>query len=682
MGFSKYWTIPILFILFSGTGIAQSSDGAKLRLQILESTNDTAKVNRLIKLAYFYTESDSEAENCLKKAYDISKGINYRYGIILGKYNEVLQLSRLGRYDEAIEKCKRCINEMDSMQVIQYLHSYPLADIRVLYNLAGQQEEKLKFYTEKTIYYKIYGPHENLASCYHGIAGYYHHYGNHEKAIEFYMRAWEVFKTFDPAGCTNEKQTIGGEYLAWGNLEKAEEYLKSALKEQILSNKAGNCFYCYDQLGDLYFKKLNYRQAFHYYFLCKQSCIIPEFKAINLVDCAAVHLQLNSNDSAWVYLDSANKIRNKEKLGIYHTNGTLEIDYNFYKYYIATGNKKRAFQSLESALKEARKSRYIPLILKYSYELHSYLLSKGDSIQAMRYLIQYQSLSDSLLAMNTRVEIANFETDKQAQQRDKEIEQLENQKKNQRAIYVIGAAFLLLIVSGAFSRFSYIRKTEKEKLISQFKNQLAHAEAKALRAQMNPHFIFNCLNSINCFIIDKEHNLASEYLIKFSRLIRLILENSGKETIPLEKELEALKLYVLLESARYDNKFSCEFLLEKCLNTRTTMIPPMLLQPFVENAIWHGLMHKATAGTINIVIKKTDSRLLKISILDDGIGREKALELNSKSGTHKSYGMEVTAHRIDMMNKLNSPGADMNIIDLKDEKGQALGTQVDLVIPY
>jgi tetratricopeptide (TPR) repeat protein len=568
------------------------------------------------------------------------------------------------------------------MHVKQYLNSFPLAEIRILYNLAGKQEEKLQFYTEKTTYYKIYGPAENLASCFHGIAGYYHHYGNHEKAIEYYLRAWEICKKFDPAGCANEKQTIGGEYLAWGNLEKAEEYLKSALKDQILLNKTGNCFYCYDQLGDLYFKRKNYRQALKYYFLCKQECIIPEFRAINLVDCAAVYLQLNSIDSARGFLDSADKIRRKEKLGIYFTNGTLEIDYTFYKYYVATGKGNRAFQYLKAALLEAQLSKYLPLVLKYSYELHTYLLSKNDSIQALRYLIQYQSLQDSLLAMNTRVGIANFETDKQAKQRDKEIERLEIQKKNQRSIYLVGAAFLLLIISGGFSRFIYMRRVEKEKLTTQFKNQLAHSEARALRAQMNPHFIFNCLNSINCFILDEEHNLASEYLIRFSRLIRLIMENSGSETIPLEKELEALKLYVLLESARYENKFSCEFILDKCMNTRTTMIPPMLLQPFIENAIWHGLMHKETAGTINIIIKKTGPRLLKISVIDDGIGREKALELNSKSGTHKSYGMDITSHRIEMMNKLNLPGAQMNIIDLKDEKGKAIGTQIDLIIPY
>jgi len=111
------------------------------------------------------------------------------------------------------------------------------------------------------------------------------------------------------------------------------------------------------------------------------------------------------------------------------------------------------------------------------------------------------------------------------------------------------------------------------------------------------------------------------------------------------------------------------------------MIPPMLLQPFVENAIWHGLMQKETEGTITIEIKMEGEETLKISITDDGIGREKAAELKSKSATHKSHGLKVTSQRIEMKNNLNSTGAQVHIFDLKDESGNAIGTKVELVIP-
>ena len=183
-------------------------------------------------------------------------------------------------------------------------------------------------------------------------------------------------------------------------------------------------------------------------------------------------------------------------------------------------------------------------------------------------------------------------------------------------------------------------------------------------------------------VIDQKHEIASDYLIKFSKLIRLILDNSRSETISLDKELETLELYVLLESARFDNKFICVYNIAEDVNTSTIMIPPMLLQPFVENAIWHGLMQKEGTGAITVDIRKENDEFLNISIIDDGIGREKAAQLKSKSATHTSHGLKVTSQRIDMMNKLNSTRAQVNIIDLKDDFGNAMGTRVELIIPF
>lgn len=678
----KSFLLIILIILFSGNTFALSVEGDKLREQISKERNPTAKVDMLVKLAFFFTEDDTETVNFLREAYDISKKTGYRKGLAIGQYYEVLQLSQQGRYDEAIEKCKQCINNMDSMQVVQYLYSYPLSNILLLYNLAGRQQEKLEFYNKKIAYYKQYGPIENLGNCYHGIAGYYHQANNQAKAIEYYMRAWEVYKTFDPIGCANEKQNIGSEYMAWGNLGKAEEFLKSALQDQIKLNIGPNCFFCNQQLGDLYFTRHDYKQALKYYNQGMVYNSLPEFKAISLVSYAAVYLKLNLIDSTGMYLDSADKFRVQENLGTYYTNGIVEIDYNFYKYYVAIGNQKRALESLKKALLEATSSHYVPIILKYSHELYSYLIESRDSLQALKYLVQYQLMQDSVIATNTRFRIVSFESDQEAQKQENKIESLEIQKTYQRNYYLLGMAFLLIISFGAFSRFHTLRRIEREKLTEEFKKKLAQANAKALRAQMNPHFIFNSLNSINSFIIDQEHLAASEYLLKFSRLIRLIMENSNNETIPIEKELEALKLYTDLESARFDNKFKCEYYINNCVNIQNIKIPPMLLQPFVENAIWHGFMHKKTAGTIKLIIKYSGPKLLKISIIDDGIGRDKAAELNSKSGTHKSFGIDITSHRIEMMNKLFSTSTQMNIIDMKDNEGNASGTRVDLIIPY
>ncbi len=670
------WLIILLILLAGRNTSAQPSDADKLRLQIAKEANDTLKIKMLIDFSLNYAKDDKESDSCLKEAYMLSRVKKYKYGLAWGKYYEGRQLSAIGKYDEAIEKYNQSIEELNSMHVIQYSQGYPLSEIRVIYNLAGKQEEKFRYYTEKLAFYKKYGPIENMANCFHGIAGYYYHIADYNKAIEYYLRARELYKSFDHFGYVNEKQVVGSVYLEWGNLGKAEIYLKSYLKDLI------NPFYCYTQLGNISFKRKEYKQALNFYKEGEKYYAEPEFPAINLVNYAKVHLQLGSMDSARYYLDSAEKIRKSGNFGINFPAGNLEIDYYFYKYFVETGNNKLALKHLVAALNDAQSSIDIPLVSKYTNELHSFLLKQGDSLQALRYLIQYQSLQDSLNAMSTRARIASFEIEQQQRQKENEIAQLQVQKTNQRNYYLIGGVILVLIVLGILSRLRYKRKMDKELLTTNFKKQLAQSETKALRAQMNPHFIFNSLNSINSFIIDQKHEIASDYLVKFSKLIRLILDNSRSETISIEKELETLELYVILESARFDNKFECIYNIAEDVNTGSIMIPPMLLQPFVENAIWHGLMQKEGEGTITIEIKKQDEDFLNISITDDGIGREKAAELKSKSATYKSHGLKVTSQRIEMMNKLNSSGAKVLIIDLQDEFGNATGTKVELIIPF
>ncbi len=246
-------------------------------------------------------------------------------------------------------------------------------------------------------------------------------------------------------------------------------------------------------------------------------------------------------------------------------------------------------------------------------------------------------------------------------------------------LLILVAAVLIIV---EIRRRGIKRIKREEQLKTEFNKQLAQAETKALRSQMNPHFIFNCLNSINSFVIDHKHEIASDYLIMFSKLIRLILDNSRSEKITIEKELETLKLYVLLESARFDNKFNCIYSIAEDVNTGLIMIPPMLLQPYVENAIWHGLMQKEGEGTITIEIKLENDEFLNITISDDGIGRVRASEIKSKSVTHQSHGLKVTSQRIELMNTLNSTGAQVQIIDLKNELGQVTGTKIELIIPF
>jgi len=241
-----------------------------------------------------------------------------------------------------------------------------------------------------------------------------------------------------------------------------------------------------------------------------------------------------------------------------------------------------------------------------------------------------------------------------------------------------GLLFLGLIIIVYRVRINKIRKDEATK--TAFNKRIAQTEMTALRAQMNPHFVFNCLSSINHFILANRADDASAYLTKFSRLIRLILDNSRKETNDLKRELETLQLYIEMEQMRFADRFHYTLKIESGINTEDIQIPPMLIQPYVENAIWHGLMHKKTTGNLLIEIKNTEN-VLTIIIEDDGIGRVEAAELKSKTASkNKSHGMEVTAERIQLINQLYNANASVDIIDKTNENGTMAGTKVVIKI--
>jgi LytS/YehU family sensor histidine kinase len=203
----------------------------------------------------------------------------------------------------------------------------------------------------------------------------------------------------------------------------------------------------------------------------------------------------------------------------------------------------------------------------------------------------------------------------------------------------------------------------------------------ALRAQMNPHFLFNALNSIKSFILKEDKREASRYLTKFSKLMRIILKNSKQKFISLSEELDALQLFIEFEEMRFSKKFLYEITVAGNIDKEDMYLPPLLIQPFVENAIWHGLLHKADQGKLKIDVKR-QNKLLKITVSDNGIGREKSNELKSKSGSKKkSYGLQITDDRIKLMHDTFGIESSLEIHDLYSEKNIAEGTEVILRIP-
>ena len=204
---------------------------------------------------------------------------------------------------------------------------------------------------------------------------------------------------------------------------------------------------------------------------------------------------------------------------------------------------------------------------------------------------------------------------------------------------------------------------------------------QALRAKMNPHFIFNTINSIQYFLTSNEKRTALEYLSKFARLMRLTLEFSDKTTISISEELESLRLYLDLEKLRFANKFDYEISVDPQIDTPRIMIPNMLIQPYVENAVKHGIQNKADKGMVKVSLKKRDNEIYYV-IEDNGIGIKKSLELKPQDDIRqKSSGMEITRNRINLLNLDYRENERLEITDLSDENAEKTGTKVAITIP-
>lgn len=234
-----------------------------------------------------------------------------------------------------------------------------------------------------------------------------------------------------------------------------------------------------------------------------------------------------------------------------------------------------------------------------------------------------------------------------------------------------------------------------ERLHSELLNELEQVRMKALQAQMNPHFIFNCLNSIRLYYMNRDLEKADDYITKFAKLIRLILNFSRKNEVSLQEELDALRLYLEFEQMRFKRQFTFEIQVSTQIQPTKIAFPALLLQPFVENAIWHGLMHLQSRGKVTVKVEphvpepttdegahspKGTLQALKITITDNGIGRQRAKQLQPQTSSHKrSYGLAIIEERIALYNRSNNKNTTYEILDCYDEVGEPCGTSVQII---
>lgn len=250
----------------------------------------------------------------------------------------------------------------------------------------------------------------------------------------------------------------------------------------------------------------------------------------------------------------------------------------------------------------------------------------------------------------------------------------------QKAWFIV----LMVLVTGAlvFLLFRYrlnlVRRREAR--INELNRALLNLKLKALRAQMNPHFTFNVMNSIQHFILEKDEESAHRYLSKFAKLVRIILQHSEEESISLQEEIKALELYLDLEVMRFENSFDYTIHVDDTVDTLKTMIPSMLMQPYVENSIKHGLPLLKEKGKISIIIQDLGNEL-KFVIEDNGVGREKTGAQSLMTKEHRSFGTSITQERLSVIGELNNIELTQKTIDLKNDRGEPVGTRVEIYIP-
>lgn len=383
------------------------------------------------------------------------------------------------------------------------------------------------------------------------------------------------------------------------------------------------------------------------------------------------------------YKAMADSIQTQRKL-----TETLSLQANFEREKLIMGQQQA---------QQLQEQRYLTLAKEKELQEQHYLtlekeaeLKQFQAIADQQRLLQITRQTDLQRQLETQTIKAQAQTRHNQQQnqiRTLQLKELQTQltlQENTRNFWVILTGLIGISLLGYTQ---LLRQKNKALRLANddIKTAMQHGQTQemaALRAQMNPHFVFNCINSIKLYTLQNDTDRASDYLTKFARLIRLVLENSRADRVTLQHEIEALQLYCDLEAMRFKQKVTIHISIDADIDQQFATVPPLLLQPYVENAIWHGLMHKLEGGTVMVAVTQPTDTGLHVEIIDDGVGRARAAELKSKSaGNHKSFGMQVTADRIRMINALNTTKTNVQIFDLIAPNGDSLGTKVVLDIP-
>ncbi|MBR9853659.1 MAG: sensor histidine kinase [Algicola sp.] len=522
--------------------------------------------------------------------------------------------------------------------------------------------------------------------------------GNYENAIAILEPLVEV-KNMVPYQRIDLLEALGDANKAMNKLKRAQDYFKEGLliakknqispKEIDLNSKIADVFAIEDKVVEaegFYQNSLNLSRQVAPERLVKESEKVADF--YNQKSRYEDEIQLRKQN-----LNELEQMRRPsraiETKGVAKDTITSQrINYKIANAYIAQDKLDEAIPYLEKSIVEADMDDDLVVQKDATRKLSEVYRNKGEYNKALESYQDYVAVVDSLYvrkeeeissAAQFNREIANTQNRISSLEQERELNQSkyslavteqqlyeETSKRQKWIIYSLIFGIALM----ALTAYLYYRSNKQQKLAN---NLLA---LKSLRTQMNPHFIFNALNSVNNYIAKSDERSANRFLSEFSVLMRSVLENSEEDFIPLTKELELLELYVKLEHSRFSDKFDYEIDVDQQIDVDAFQIPPMLLQPYIENAIWHGLRYKEEKGLLKIELRQLTNDMVEIRIEDNGIGRKKSAELKTTNQRkQKSKGMGNIQKRIQILNNMYKNRVEVSISDLNEDK---TGTKVSL----
>ena len=702
------------------TLFAQSAELLKIDSlrKTLPSLKGSARVDCLIELAaeHWYLSPDRKRDS----SYYYTMVANKEAIKIGYKYGQARSLISMGGYENFVKRnltaTKNYINQ--AIQIGEEIKSDKILGWAYLGGadmFPGDKAEQIKWLKKAQSYFQKAGEKEGELEATTWLCESYADQGKYEEGFDYCDKCIELSKFITAKSNSWQREVViysllsmSGLYATAGDYQTALEYLKQSERYHI-AYKAGWSMNL--EISKVFCQMKQYDSALLYWHQWEKTSKSSALghQAYGNTVLGQIYLGTNRYDEAIKILEECIATHKK-----WQSEGGRTVPSVFIvpsilisKVYVKKKNWNVALKYATEGFDLAQKEKLSPSIIEGHELLSQIYHAVGQDDKAYANLRQHIVLKDSVLNRQFLWRLSNYKKEAEAKKKKAEIELLnkDNQIKDEqlkqenllKKFLIAGLVGLMLISVFIFRTLSLKQKNESlkrarledelkvqllesQKHEAELRQQASELEMQALRAQMNPHFIFNCLSSINRFILKNESEAASDYLTRFSRLIRLVLSNSKRPLIFLEDELEMLRLYIEMERLRFKNSFDFNITFKNEIEASAIPIPPLLLQPFVENAIWHGLMNKDGHGQLDISFTNDDS-ILTCTITDNGVGRKKAEELKSKKDVKgKSMGLQITAERLSKLNKENNQDTFFKVEDLYDKEGHAAGTEVILNI--